>query len=319
MLFPANNKFLGRLSVALVDARHTAPRFSAPMGLDGGTIISRSDILRGQSWEVANSDGGASTSSRGGQLSANKVHTGRRRADPAAQRRARWSHCALSGEPLREPIVCCGLGRLYNREALIEHALAAAGTFVSERSTYAYANRLNASVAGGGASHVRSLRDFFPVYLKRVAGDAVDTEASNATPEFECPVWGTRCGDPRGGEFVAIRPCGHVVSDRARRDAEALTGDHADAGGVKRTSGEGDGRRGREGPRCPACDARFDVGASINVNSFDARIIDAARAEVDARRSREDEARAEARCRRERKRARKEGGGSAAVGVERSQ
>ena len=83
------------------------------MGLDGGTIISRSDILRGQSWEVANSDGGASTSSRGGQLSANKVHTGRRRADPAAQRRARWSHCALSGEPLREPIVCCGLGRLY--------------------------------------------------------------------------------------------------------------------------------------------------------------------------------------------------------------
>ena len=316
MLFPANNKFLGRLSVALVDARHTAPRFSAPMGLDGGTIISRSDILRGQSWEVANSDGGASTSSRGGQLSANKVHTGRRRADPAAQRRARWSHCALSGEPLREPIVCCGLGRLYNREALIEHALAAAGTFVSERSTYAYANRLNASVAGGGASHVRSLRDFFPVYLKRVAGDSVDTDASNATPEFECPVWGTRCGDPRGGEFVAIRPCGHVISDRARRDAEAL----ADAGGVKRTSeGEGDGRRGREGPRCPACDARFDVGASINVNSFDAIINDAARAEVDARRSREDEARAEARCRRERKRARKEGGGSAAVGVERSQ
>ena len=82
---------------------------------------------------------------------------------------------------------------------------------------------------------------------------------------------------------------------------------------------EGDGRRGREGPRCPACDARFDVGASINVNSFDARINDAARAEVDARRSREDEARAEAKCRRERKRARKEGGGSAAVGVERSQ
>ena len=219
------------------------------MGLDGGTIISRSDILRGQSWEVANSDGGASTSSRGGQLSANKVHTGRRRADPAAQRRARWSHCALSGEPLREPIVCCGLGRLYNREALIEHALAAAGTFVSERSTYAYANRLNASVAGGGASHVRSLRDFFPVYLKRVAGDAVDTEASNATPEFECPVWGTRCGDPRGGEFVAIRPCGHVVGDRARRDAEAL----ADAGGVKGTSeGKGTdaaGGRDRVAPR----------------------------------------------------------------------
>lgn len=118
------------------------------MGLDGGTIISRSDILRGQSWDVANADGGASTSSRGGQLSAGKVHTGRRRVDPAERRRARWSHCALSGEPLREPIVCCGLGRLYNREALIEHALANAGTFVSERSTYAYANRTNATEGG---------------------------------------------------------------------------------------------------------------------------------------------------------------------------
>ena len=137
------------------------------MGLDGGTIISRSDILRGQSWDVANADRGASTSSRGGQLSAGKVHTGRRRVDPAERRRARWSHCALSGEPLREPIVCCGLGRLYNREALIEHALAQAGTFVSDRSTYAYANRTNAS-SGNVASHVRSLRAFFPVHLRAV-------------------------------------------------------------------------------------------------------------------------------------------------------
>ena len=65
------------------------------MGLDGGTIISRSDILRGQSWDVANADGGASTSSRGGQLSAGKVHTGRRSADPAEQRRA-WLGCRLA-------------------------------------------------------------------------------------------------------------------------------------------------------------------------------------------------------------------------------
>ena len=276
------------------------------MGLDGGTIISRSDILRGQSWDVANADGGASTSSRGGQLSAGKVHTGRRRADPAERRRARWSHCALSGEPLREPIVCCGLGRLYNREALIEHALAQAGTFVSERSTYAYANRTNAT------SHVRSLRDFFPVHLTAVAtggrgggsgggshGRAGKRSREEAAPEFECPVWGVRCGDAGAGEFVAIRPCGHVVSDRARRDAEAT----AVEGRGSRDDDDDDDARGGGGasPHCPVCDVRFDRDSCVHVNSFDVSIGERLRTAVDARRAAEDD-------RRHRRRARKERG-----------
>ena len=270
------------------------------MGLDGGTIISRSDILRGQSWDVANADGGASTSSRGGQLSAGKVHTGRRSADPAEQRRARWSHCALSGEPLREPIVCCGLGRLYNREALIEHALAAHGTFVSERSTYAYANRTNQS-SGNVASHVRSLRDFFPVHLRAVDGGrrgdrsgegshgrAGKRSREEATPEFECPVWGVRCGDAGAGEFVAIRPCGHVVSDRARRDAEA-------------TAVEGRGESpGGESPHCPVCDVRFHRDGCVHVNSFDVSIGERLRTAVDARRAAEDDRRHRRRMRKER-------------------
>lgn len=271
------------------------------MGLDGGTIISRSDILRGQSWDVANADGGASTSSRGGQLSAGKVHTGRRRADPAERRRARWSHCALSGEPLREPIVCCGLGRLYNREALIEHALAQAGTFVSDRSTYAYANRTNAS-SGNVASHVRSLRDFFPVHLRAVAADgrrgggsgggshgrAGKRSREEAAPEFECPVWGVRCGDAVAGEFVAIRPCGHVVSDRARRDAEA-------------TAVEGRGESpGGESPHCPVCDVRFHRDGCVHVNSFDVSIGERLRTAVDARRAAEDDRRHRRRMRKER-------------------
>lgn len=260
------------------------------MGLDGGTIISRSDILRGQSWDVANADGGASTSSRGGQLSAGKVHTGRRRADPAERRRARWSHCALSGEPLRQPIVCCGLGRLYNREALIEHALAQAGTFVSERSTFAFANRTNAS-SGNVASHVRSLRDFFPVHLRAVAdgrrgggsgggshGRAGKRSREEAAPEFECPVWGVRCGDAGAGEFVAIRPCGHVVSDRARRDAEATAVE----------------------PHCPVCDVRFDRDSCVHVNSFDVSIGERLRTAVDARRAAEDDRRHRRRMRKER-------------------
>jgi len=37
------------------------------MGLDGGTYITRSDVLRGQSWELATADNSRST--RGGNAS----------------------------------------------------------------------------------------------------------------------------------------------------------------------------------------------------------------------------------------------------------
>ena len=91
---------LGR---ATLGPRATARVSSVPrrraMGLDGGTIISRSDILRGQSWDVANADGGASTSSRAASSPPGRstpVVDARIRRE---RRRARWSHCALSGEP----------------------------------------------------------------------------------------------------------------------------------------------------------------------------------------------------------------------------
>lgn len=41
------------------------------MGLDGGTYITRSDVLRGQSWALASADNSRST--RGGNVSASAV------------------------------------------------------------------------------------------------------------------------------------------------------------------------------------------------------------------------------------------------------
>lgn len=34
-----------------------------------------------------------------------------------------WQHCNVSQEPLRKPIVACGLGRLYNKDVIIEKLL----------------------------------------------------------------------------------------------------------------------------------------------------------------------------------------------------
>jgi hypothetical protein len=35
----------------------------------------------------------------------------------------RWQHCNVSQEPLKKPIVACTLGRLYNKDTIIEKLL----------------------------------------------------------------------------------------------------------------------------------------------------------------------------------------------------
>ena len=43
--------------------------------------------------------------------------------DPDSVRLYKWAHCALTQEPLEKPVVACELGRLYNKEAIIEKLL----------------------------------------------------------------------------------------------------------------------------------------------------------------------------------------------------
>jgi len=35
----------------------------------------------------------------------------------------RWKHCSITQQPLQTPIVACGLGRLYSKDAVIEALL----------------------------------------------------------------------------------------------------------------------------------------------------------------------------------------------------
>ncbi|CAO3695882.1 unnamed protein product [Rhizopus microsporus] len=43
--------------------------------------------------------------------------------NPDLERIAAWLHCALSKLPLEQPVVSCGLGKLYNQNAIIEYLL----------------------------------------------------------------------------------------------------------------------------------------------------------------------------------------------------
>eukprot|EP00492_Amphilonche_elongata_P003005 TRINITY_DN3301_c0_g1_i1.p3 TRINITY_DN3301_c0_g1~~TRINITY_DN3301_c0_g1_i1.p3 ORF type:complete len:52 (-),score=7.18 TRINITY_DN3301_c0_g1_i1:274-429(-) len=35
----------------------------------------------------------------------------------------RWQTCAMSGQKLSAPVVCCGIGNLYNKEFIVEKLL----------------------------------------------------------------------------------------------------------------------------------------------------------------------------------------------------
>ena len=63
------------------------------MGLDGGTYITRSDVLRGQSWELATADNSRST--RGGDASTSAAKD-RNAVDPRTVRHAAQLMCKLA-------------------------------------------------------------------------------------------------------------------------------------------------------------------------------------------------------------------------------
>ena len=67
------------------------------MGGDGGSIPTRDELVR--------------TKKRGEQK------------DKDFDRLHRWSNCALTQEPLRRPIVACQLGRMYNKQTILEFLL----------------------------------------------------------------------------------------------------------------------------------------------------------------------------------------------------
>ena len=67
------------------------------MGGDGGSIPTRDELVR--------------TKKRGEQK------------DKDFDRLHRWSNCALTQEPLRRPIIACQLGRMYNKQTILEFLL----------------------------------------------------------------------------------------------------------------------------------------------------------------------------------------------------
>jgi len=100
---------------------------------------------------------------------------------------ARWRHCQLSQHALRPPLAVCRLGRLYNKEAVLELLLDRA--------------RVDPS---GAAAHIRSLRDVRAV-----------SHVDCAPESYVCPVIGLAMNGRHA--FELLWTCGCLLSTRALR------------------------------------------------------------------------------------------------------
>eukprot|EP01105_Mastigella_eilhardi_P025121 TRINITY_DN6724_c0_g1_i1.p1 TRINITY_DN6724_c0_g1~~TRINITY_DN6724_c0_g1_i1.p1 ORF type:complete len:307 (-),score=88.69 TRINITY_DN6724_c0_g1_i1:25-921(-) len=165
------------------------------MGLDGGTLPTRSDILRRSSWKLIQRDHSKST--RGGVVDNMCAPKEQSTAEKVELNRVTWTACALSGEPLRQPIVACRMGRIYNKEAAVEFMC---GTLRFQAT--------KEKLQENGFGHLHSLKDIFEVHLtpNPAAHSAEDAP-------FVCPITGVETNGVH--QFMVLPACGHVFCERA--------------------------------------------------------------------------------------------------------
>uniref|UniRef100_A0A8C8VK76 Replication termination factor 2 n=1 Tax=Pelusios castaneus TaxID=367368 RepID=A0A8C8VK76_9SAUR len=151
------------------------------MGCDGGTIPKRHELVKGP----------------------RKVE----KVDKNAELVAQWYYCTLSQEKLSRPIVACELGRLYNKDAIIE--------FLLDKSS-------DKSLVQA-ASHIRSIKNVTELNLSDNPawnGDKGNTKGDKyddiQCARFICPVVGLEMNGRH--RFCFLRNCGCVFSERALKE-----------------------------------------------------------------------------------------------------
>jgi len=149
------------------------------MGCDGGTIPKRDELV--------------------------KTKKKPEQKDKSAELAYRWKHCAVSQEPLQKPVVACELGRLYNKDTIIETLLDKSAPSVEL------------------ISHVKNLRDVKeitltenPSWIEADATEKGDAYIDNHKAKWICPV----IGHEMNGRFrfVLIWTCGCVFSEKALKE-----------------------------------------------------------------------------------------------------
>lgn len=143
------------------------------MGGDGGTCCKRRDIMT-------------------------KTHQEKRKQDRDFTVNALWTFCAISGKQLKKPIVSCELGRLYNKDSIIEFLLDRG------KQTEETQRRL---------SHIKTLKHVKELKLSANPSFRVDKNGTYHGAEFHCPISSLEMNGRH--KFGFILQTGTVLSERA--------------------------------------------------------------------------------------------------------
>ncbi|XP_074115808.1 replication termination factor 2 [Cotesia typhae] len=150
------------------------------MGCDGGTIPRRDELVR--------------------------IKKKPEQKDKDSELAFRWKHCTIKQMPLQQPIVSCGLGKLYSKEAVIE-------------------GLLDRSILPETAVHIKSLKDVKtlnltpnPSYEENKAENG-DGYAGDAKSPFICPLIGLEMNGKY--KFCYLWTCGCVMSERALKQVKS--------------------------------------------------------------------------------------------------
>ncbi|KAG5329500.1 RTF2 protein, partial [Acromyrmex charruanus] len=152
------------------------------MGCDGGTIPRRDELVR--------------------------VKRKPEQKDKEAELAFKWKHCTIRQLPLQSPIVSCGLGRLYSKEAVLEGLL--------DRNTLP-----------GSAVHIKNLKDVRNLNLTpnpAFDGDKAekgDRYNDGSKSPFICPVIGLEMNGKY--KFCFLWSCGCVMSERALKEVKSTS------------------------------------------------------------------------------------------------
>ncbi|CAD5116980.1 DgyrCDS5815 [Dimorphilus gyrociliatus] len=135
------------------------------MGNDGGSIPHRSELVK--------------TKQKGEQK------------DKACAKAALWNNCSLSEQLLQEPIVSDQLGKLFNKESILE--------FLLDKEKYASTN----------VGHIKNMKDVVQLKFRKNP----ELEDHPTAPKFICPMSGIEMDGTF--RFVYLLNCGCVFAEKA--------------------------------------------------------------------------------------------------------
>lgn len=162
------------------------------MGGDGGQVIDRATMVKTKGWGLTKGSGDRYAASLGEMNSYMQMVFEDRGLGNLERHRVRMSTCMISQEALRDPVVACRLGNLYNKEAVISALL----------------NRKMPK----DLSHIRALKD-----VKQCLITWKEDEKEDGRKRMVCPL-SREDLDNGSARAVVIWPSGAVIAAKSLKE-----------------------------------------------------------------------------------------------------